>query len=173
MTAFPKPVRTAKAPRRPLRSRSPMKRGKQLRAKRWGIAWKRPRRLTPRDPAVIAAFEQLAKVGGNASFKTRPNADPAFVAWAHEQGCTFARYVPGHRCHGTRIVFCHEGEGSGMGLKAPDQKGFAGCEGGHREYTDLSGEFKGWKKADLRAFEERVGESEYARYLSAGSRRSR
>jgi len=174
--AFPKPTPRPPKPRKPLaRTRlapgKPIQRKTRLQAKRWGIAWRRPKRLTPRDPSVIAAFEHLAKLGGDASFKLRPNADPAFVAWAHEQDCTFARYVPGHRCHGSRIVFCHEGEGSGVGLKAPDQKGFAGCEGGHREYTDLSGEFRGWKKADRRAFEERVGETEYARYLSAGSRR--
>lgn len=172
MNPQPKPTPRAKKPRAKL-ARTALKRGKPIRAKRWGIKGKRPRRLTPRDPALIASFEQLAKAGGNAQYKTRPNADPAFVAWAHEQDCTFARYVPGHRCHGSRMVFCHEGPDSGMGLKAPDRQGFAGCEGGHREYTDLSGEFKGWKKADRRAFEEKAIEAEYARYLAAGSRRGR
>lgn len=170
MAAFPKPAKRERE-RKPLRSSSALKTTATLRATRWGIKKRRPRRLTPRDPALIAAFEQLAKLGGDFKFKTRPNADPTFVAWAHDQSCTFARYIPGHRCHGSRIVFCHEGPDSGMALKAPDQQGFAGCEGGHQDYTGNTGEFRTWKKADRRAFEELAIEAEYARYLSAGSRR--
>lgn len=153
-----------------LEAGEPMKRGARLR--RTWMKRRRPQRLTPRDPEIIAAYEQLAALGADVKHKLRPNGDPAFVAWAHDQPCTFARYIPGHVCSGTRIVFCHEGPGSGVGLKCADRDGFAACEGGHRQFTDVSGEFKTWDKEKRREFEAAVLGAEYARYLSAGSRRA-
>jgi len=162
--AFPKPERKQK-------ERKPMRRSSRLQATRWGIAYKRPRRLTPRDPALVAAFEEMNKLGGDFSMKTRPTADAAYVEWVHTQDCAFARYLPGHVCSGTRIVMCHEGDDPGMGLKCPDEQAFPGCDGGHRQWTDASGEFKDWKKPRRRAFAREVGPAEYARFLSSGSRR--
>lgn len=167
---FPKPTRAPRT-RTSLRSRSPMKRGTPLLAKRWGIAWKRPRRLTPRDPGLVELLEQLASVGADVSVKTRPTIDPGYVDWCHTQPCAFARFIPDHRCSGDRIVMCHEGKKPGMSLKCSDERAFPGCSGGHDEWTAASGEFKEWKKADRREFADEVGPAEYARYLSSGSRR--
>ena len=163
--AFPKPRRAPK-------ERGRLHRSTRLQAKRWGIKWRRPRRLTPRDQERLALLEQLVKLGGDFSVKTRPRTDPGYVEWCHTQPCAFARFIPGHRCTGDRIVMCHEGKKPGTGLKCSDERAFPGCSGGHDDWTAARGEFKTWKKADRRAFADEAGPAEYARYLSTGSRRA-
>ena len=132
MTAFPKPVHAEK-PRRPLR------------AKRWGIKYRRPRRLDG------------------------PGADAARLSWLHEQSCLLTMY-PLHRCSGV-VEACHEGRTPGVSMRCPDSETVAMCSKAHQEWTVHKGFFAGWDKATRREWmNERIAETT-ARYLSAGSRR--
>lgn len=134
--AFPKPE-----PR--VRERKRLRTKTQLRAKRWGIKARSPRRLD------------------------RPGSEPAFLAWVRTERCC----VGSRSCSG-RIEAHHAGKNPGVGLKAPDNTAVPLCQHHHRQITDHSGMFKGLGREALRVLQDRwVGET-YARYLSAGGRRA-
>jgi hypothetical protein len=136
-------------------NRSPLKRQTPLRAKRWGIKPRRPRRLSGpgADPARMGFVAELPCVGVN--FRT-PNG---------------GRIALLHRCEG-RIEVCHEGRtGKGIGTRCPDSETIPMCTWLHRQWTEHRGWFAGWTKETRRAWADaRIAETT-ALYLSHGSRR--
>ncbi len=135
MPAVPKPVAREKKPRRPLR------------AKRWGIRARRPRRL---DTA---------------------QSNPARLDWVHYEPCIGIGRIPGHVCRG-RIEAAHEGRKPGMGMKCPDDETVPMDTGLHHDWTNHRGHFAGWTRAERRAWMDPIIAETHARYLSAGSRRA-
>lgn len=137
---FAKPVR-------PEKERKPLRRGKPLRAKRWGIKPRRPRRLD------------------------KPQSDPARLEWVRGETCAvWWRVSRRYPCEG-RTEACHEGPKPGMSMKCDDAQTMPMCTAHHRQWTDHVGMFKGWSKERRRAWaDERIAETT-ARYLSHGGRR--
>lgn len=138
-------------------NRSPLKRQTPLRAKRWGIKPRRPRRLSGpgADPARMGFVAELPCVGV-ATF----------------DGNDFASTGDEHKCEG-RIEVCHEGRtGKGMGTRCPDAETIPMCTSLHRQWTEHRGWFAGWSKEKRREWAaERIAETT-ALYLSHGSRRA-
>lgn len=127
---------------------APIRRRKPLRARRWGIRWRRPRRLD--DP--------------------RQN-DDARRDWTARERCIGAGRIEGHVCTG-RIEVCHEGRKPGVGLKCPDAETVPMCSGLHRAWTDHARPFRGWSRAERRAWMDPIVAETQARYLSTGNRRA-
>lgn len=139
--AFPKPTR-------PEKERHPLRRSTRLRAKRWGIKWRRPRRLD------------------------RAGSDLARLGWIHEQPCLLLSFDPDHRCSG-RMEAAHEGRKPGVSMKCPDSETVPFCTGAHKQWQQHKGWFRGWPKATRREWmNERIAEVT-ARYLAHGGRRGR
>lgn len=136
--------------------RTALARKTPLRAKRWGIKYKPPRRLS------------------------KPQSDPARLAWVREQACAIHagwiwqrgdEDVFDEQCQG-RTEACHEGRKPGTSMKCPDSETMPMCSRHHRMWTDHTGIFKGWKKQERREWADaRIAETT-ARYLSHGSRRA-
>lgn len=135
--AIPKPTPRPKRPRKGLR------RGKPLRAKRWGIKPRRPRRL---DTA---------------------QSNPAFLSWVHGEPCCLAS----ERCKG-RIEAHHAGRKPGMALKAADDTCVPLCTQHHGELTARRGAFAGMRREALRALQDDWVAATFGRYLAHGSRRT-
>lgn len=126
---------------------TPLKRRTRLRAKRWGIRPRRPRRLD------------------------KPQSDPARLDWVRMQQCAVAPRTGFARCNGLTEA-CHEGRKPGMAMKCPDAETMPMCTLHHRQWTDHTGLFKGWTKEQRRTWaDERIAETT-ARYLSHGNKRS-
>jgi hypothetical protein len=107
--AFPKPVRAPK-------------RRKPLRAKRWGIARKPPRRIE------------------------RTGSDRAYIAWLHTQPCAFTAKRgtttdPIEASHLRSLKY-----GSGTALKTRDRLALPMLRSVHREYEGRRGRFAGWSQ---------------------------
>lgn len=132
---FPRPV-----PRK--KERKPLRRTARLRATRWGIKPRRPRRLDT------------------------PQSNPLFVAWVHGEPCMMAS----DRCEG-RIEAHHAGRKPGMGLKAPDDTCVPLCSRHHGDLTNHRGAFAGMSREALRALQDDWVASTYGRFLSHGSKR--
>ncbi len=105
----------------------PLKRSTPLRAKRWGIATKPPRRLS------------------------RPGSDPAYLRWIRTLPCCVAEMEGAGPCEG-RMEANHAGRKPGMGLKCSDHETLAKCSRHHRMWTDHAGVFAGWTKEERRAW---------------------
>ncbi len=157
MTTFPKPTPRPAKPRAQL-TRTPLKRGKPLRAKRWGIKYKRPRRLD------------------------RGGADPLRLAFVAGLECVGLKAFPGivcadgaterHCCVEGRVEVCHEGRtGKGMATRCPDSETIPMCTGLHRQWTEHRGWFAGWTKDERREWaSDRIAETT-SLFLGHGGRR--
>jgi hypothetical protein len=131
--------------------RSPIHRHRPLRALRWGLRRRRPRRLD------------------------RPGADLARLRFCYVGPCAARATIAGHRCRG-RLEACHEGRAGirirGMALKVPDDQTFAMCSAAHREWTRHTGVFRGWSRANRKEWADEQAARTHARFLSHGARRT-
>lgn len=152
----PKPTPRPKSPGKPL-SRGkgmerggPIKRKTRLQAKRWGIAYKPPRRLS------------------------RPDHDQARLDWCFTQPCVVPSTVPNADACDGEIHPCHEGARKpGLALKSPDALTFAMCHHHHLAgWTDHGGVFKGWSKEKRREWANERGAEAWSKYHAHGGRRS-
>lgn len=143
-------------------NRSPLKRQTPLRAKRWGIKPRRPRRLSGpgADPARMGFVAELPCVG--VTF----GRDGLVFIFRNGRG----GYGLPHECKG-RIEVCHEGRTPGVSMRCPDAETIPMCTSLHRQWTEHRGWFAGWTKAERREWADaRIAETT-ALYLSHGSRR--
>lgn len=78
--------------------------------------------------------------------------DPAYLAFLREDSCGVARSLGTDAgCNGPTDPE-HERQGVGMGQKANDARAWSCCRKHHDERHALNGFFKGWDRAQLRAF---------------------
>ena len=80
--------------------------------------------------------------------RPKPGANPERLAWVRRSPCC--------RCNGERFISpseAHHPTGAGLALKAPDADAIPLCWGCHRDLHNLTDWFKGWTKAQLRAWQ--------------------
>ena len=70
--------------------------------------------------------------------------DPAYLSWVRRQPCYVCGSTPSEAHHRT---------GAGMGRKASDHDTMPLCTRHHREFHDLSGHFRGWRKMRIREWQ--------------------
>jgi hypothetical protein len=136
--AFPKPTPV-------VRERKPLRRTSRLRAKRWGIRPRRPRRLDG------------------------PGSDPARLDWVRAQPCVLLRWRL-WPCEG-RTEAHHAGRKPGVALKAGDETTVPLCRRHHRQVTDHTGPFAKQTREAMRVLQDEWIAETTARYLGHGGRR--
>lgn len=99
----------------------PMMRRTPLRARRWGIARKPPRRLLTSQ------------------------SDVGYLDWVHGEPCCVRGMMGAGPCRG-RIEANHAGRKPGIALKAHDRTCLPKCSEHHRQWTEHTGVFAGWTK---------------------------
>jgi len=102
----------------------------------------KPLRRPPKAPKPLRRSRMKRK-------PTRPRrgADPAYVAWLHEQSCVGEEFksYPVHHCGG-RIEQSHDRNMTGLGRKEPDRRSIPMCSDLHAQWEARSGWFAGWDK---------------------------
>lgn len=128
------PLRARKTP---LRARRPNIPGRRLAAA--GVTTRRSERKAP---------SRLKKRHRNI-----PGRDPAYLARVRALPC--GAHGLG-RCAGRRHAHHPRHLGGGVGLKPPDAVAVSLCAGHHRQLHDVRGPFRGWKRDQLRAFQDEL-----------------
>lgn len=77
---------------------------------------------------------------------TMAGEDPQYTKWLRTQLCC--------KCVACQAHEAHHKPGAGMGLKSHDHTAVPMCRYCHHDFHSLSGDFKGWDKAMLRAWQD-------------------
>lgn len=86
--------------------------------------------------------------------RARAGADAIYLAYVHRLRCCARDIAPGTRCRGGIVAHHPRHHAPGVGRKAPDIFAISLCDGHHKELHALSGAFKGWKRDQLRSWQD-------------------
>ena len=134
----------------PLRAHAPMKRGKPMRRRRLSSS---------------SAFVKQTSVC-QARRRAPDHADPAYLAWLREQPCR-APGLPRHRATDAHHLR-HQPSGASIGAHVKDdRRAISLCRGHHGDIELGQGPWKGWTRAEIKAWESRMADEQRAEYLRA------